>query len=219
MIEFTNIRLLINDKLLLNQCTGCVQSGDIIVLTGLSGSGKSLLLQILSSLIQPTQGILTLNGRTLTDIRPMMWRNKVGFIQQQPILVDGDVLTNLQLPFSFAFYKNQTFDKDWCLAQLTRLGKTADFLSQDSQTLSGGERQLVNLLRCLQLNPQYLLLDEPTSALDPVSKQQFEAIVWDWLQQDKQRACLWISHDKQQIDKILVNGGHHWQMQQGKLLC
>lgn len=219
MLKFDNICLMLDNKLLLNHCSGQVQQGEKIILTGFSGSGKSLLLKILSSLVAPTSGTITLNGKKLSEISPKNWRSNIGFIQQQPMLIDGTVLENLQLPFSFHFYKKQIFNEQWHIQQLATLGKNADFLQQNSQHLSGGERQFVNLLRCLQLNPTYLLLDEPTSALDSISKESFENLLFNWLNGNNQRACVWISHDNEQVEKILAIGGKSWRMEQGKLLC
>lgn len=217
MLIFNHISLAYQHKILLDDCSGTIQSGQRIVMTGLSGSGKSLLLKVLASLIPATQGQLTLHHQSFNDMSPAVWRSKIGFIQQVPELTEANVLANLQLPYQFNFYKNQSFDKNWHIKQLQRLGKNADFLQQSSQNLSGGERQFVNLLRCLQLSPEILLLDEPTSALDPLSRELVENLVLDWQADNPMRSLVWVSHDTQQIDKILSGFGIHWQMQAGKL--
>lgn len=222
MLNFQQISLVIGDKNLLQNCTATIKSGELIVLTGSSGSGKSLLLRILAGLITPTTGQLfwqTADNQeqNFSDIPPPIWRATIGFIQQTPELIDGTVLQNLQLPYTFKFYQNQKFNPNWHLARLTNLGKTHDFLQKSSATLSGGEKQLVNILRCLQLNPRLLLLDEPTSALDSHSRDLVENLVLNWQQKNPHRAMIWISHDSEQQQRFITHGATHWVMANGIL--
>lgn len=222
MLTFQNISLKINAQALLQNCFGKIQTGEFVVLTGTSGSGKSLLLRILAGLIMPTTGQLFWQNtqgqnQAFTDISPQVWRSQIGFIQQTPELMDGTVLQNLQLPYTFKFYQNQEFKEDWLLEKLSQLGKPADFLQKPATTLSGGEKQLVNILRCLQLSPQLLLLDEPTSALDSHSRDLVENLVQTWQSENPSRVVIWISHDNEQQARFIANGATHWLMDKGVL--
>ena len=87
-------------------------------------------------------------------------------------------------------------------------------MHKDAYHLSGGERQLVNTLRLLQLEPRVLLLDEPTAALDVDTAAQLVALLADWVQKSKQRTVLWVTHDTQDI---LPLADQHWHMQAGVL--
>lgn len=222
MLIFQQISLITNEKTLLHDCTATINTGEFIILTGSSGSGKSLLLKILAGLITPTTGqIFWQNApqslQKFSDISPQVWRSQIGFIQQSPELIDGTVLQNLQLPYTFKFYQNQLFSENWHVTQLNNLGKSNDFLQKSSATLSGGEKQIVNILRCLQLSPRLLLLDEPTSALDNQSRDSVENWVLNWQQRNLSRTVIWISHDGEQQQRFIANGATHWVMEKGVL--
>ena len=223
MLTFNNLSLVLpNQKTAIYPTTGQILPNQFIVLTGSSGSGKSLLLRLFSSLLAPTTGTITWQNQTLDNLTPSIWRSHIGFVQQHSELIDDTVQNNLALPHHFNFYKNQTFNPKFHLDYLQQLNKPADFLQKNSQELSGGERQIVNLLRCLQLNPQLLLLDEPTSALDPVSAVLVENLLLKWQHSNPTtmpRSVLWISHDPMQLQRLREQGASHWTMDNGVLLC
>ena len=212
-----------HQRLLINGATGKLLAGQVTVLTGASGSGKSVLLRVLAGLLPMSSGNVYLrrdDGSTssayysIHDTAPIQWRTHVALLAQHPQLLEGSVLENLQMPYQLQAHQHRSFDIDWHIAQLKHLQRSADFLQQDAYHLSGGERQLVNTLRLLQLNPRVLLLDEPTAALDSDTSAQLVHLLTNWLQEDKQRTLLWVTHDTQDIMPL---ADRHWQMQAGVL--
>ncbi|WP_181416261.1 ABC transporter ATP-binding protein [Psychrobacter fozii] len=209
-------------RVLINGVTGTLLSGQVTVLTGSSGSGKSVLLRVLAGLLPMSNGDVYLKNdasnvnasQSIHDTLPTQWRTQVALLAQHPQLLEGSVIDNLKTPYRLQAHQHLDFDIDWHIAQLERLQRNADFLQQDTYHLSGGERQLVNTLRLLQLNPQVLLLDEPTAALDIDTSAQLVQLLLSWLQLDTQRTLLWVTHDTQDIMPL---ANHHWHMQAGVL--
>ncbi len=211
----------IHDRTLISGASGTLLSGQVTVLTGASGSGKSVLLRVLAGLLPMNSGTVRLSNDTSSNVyhdihktAPVLWRKQVALLAQHPQLLDGSVLENLQMPYQLHAHQSQTFNIDWHVAQLQHLDRSADFLQQDAKHLSGGERQLVNTLRLLQFNPQVLLLDEPTAALDMGTSAQLVNLIINWLHVDAQRTLLWVTHDTKDIMPL---ANRHWHMQAGVL--
>jgi len=210
-----------HDRTLISGASGTLLSEQVTVLTGASGSGKSVLLRVLAGLFSMSSGTVRLHDDTSSNVyhdihetAPMRWRKQVALLAQHPQLLDGSVLENLQMPYQLHAHQSQTFDRDWHVAQLEHLYRSADFLQQNAKHLSGGERQLVNTLRLLQFNPQVLLLDEPTAALDIDTSAQLVKLLINWLHADAQRTFLWVTHDTKDIMPL---ANRHWHMQAGVL--
>lgn len=218
------------NRALMSGVSGTLSSGELTVLTGASGSGKSVLLRVLAGLVPLDSGNIRLQDTsTLTSpddasirtahtsihtMQPTEWRQQVALLAQHPQLLEGSVLDNLKMPYRLQTHQTQRFDIDWHINKLAQLDKSTDFLQQATHHLSGGERQLVNTLRLLQLNPQVLLLDEPTAALDTDTSTQLVTLLFNWLHADKQRTALWVTHDTKDVMPL---ADHHWRMQAGVL--
>ena len=212
-----------HQRLLIDGATGKLLAGQVTVLTGASGSGKSVLLRVLAGLLPMSGGNVCLRSDdqstssaycSIHDTAPIQWRTHVALLAQHPQLLEGSVLENLQMPYQLQAHQHRRFDIDWHIAQLEQLQRSADFLQQEIYHLSGGERQLVNTLRLLQLNPRVLLLDEPTAALDSDTSAQLVNLLMNWLEADSQRTLLWVTHDTKDIMPL---ADQHWQMQAGIL--
>ena len=212
-----------HQRILINGVSGKLLSGQVTVLTGASGSGKSVLLRVLAGLLPMSSGDVILQNASapnnhinysIHDSARTEWRSQVSLLAQHPQLLEGRVIDNLQMPYQLQAHQHRRFDIDWHIAQLVQLERSANFLYQEAAHLSGGERQLVNTLRLLQLSPQVLLLDEPTAALDSDTSAQLVQLLIHWLRADSQRALLWVTHDTQDIMPL---ADRHWHMQAGML--
>ena len=117
-------------------------------------------------------------------------------------LLEGTVEDNLRFTFSLKTSRKRRFELAAVTTLLGHAGKAPDFLEKSAADLSGGESQVVSLIRTLQLNPEVLLLDEPTAALDPTSSREVEALIDAWFAGDQSRACIWVSHDLDQAQRM-----------------
>ncbi|MEA5422067.1 ATP-binding cassette domain-containing protein [Synechococcus sp. CCY9202] len=178
-----------------------LQPGDRLALVAPSGAGKTLLLRSLALLDPLQQGRLWLRGRTPVAWGLPVWRSCLIYLAQRPVLFPGTVRDNLQAVFQLAVHQERRWRPDILEGWLETLGRDRAFLDLDAERLSGGEGQLLNLLRALQLEPDILLLDEPTASLDPASTEAVESLLAGWLE-GGDRACMITSHDGDQLRRF-----------------
>lgn len=191
-----------------------LQRADRVAITGASGSGKSVFLRALALLDAPTAGRVLWNGQPIPNAQIPQYRSRICYLAQRPALTEGTVHDNLRFPYSLKTLRQHPFDLDAVTTLLGHAGKGADFLQKNAGDLSGGEAQVVALVRTLQLNPEVLLLDEPTAALDPQSSRDVEALINAWFSASEGRAYLWVSHDLEQAQRM---SAIHLQMTAGVL--
>jgi putative ABC transport system ATP-binding protein len=179
-----------------------LRPGDRLALVAPSGSGKTLLLRRLA-LLDPLQGgSLRLHGRPPQAWGPPAWRSRVLYLSQRPVTHAGTVAQNLQSVWSWAAHRRRGGWRPGRIARwLAALGRDGGFLERDADRLSGGELQLLALLRALQLDPDVLLLDEPCASLDAATSRALETLLLAW-QAGGERACLLTSHDADQIARL-----------------
>lgn len=152
------------------------EPGERVALLGRIGSGKSTILRLLAGLYQPGEGLVDVDGMDLRQIDPADFRARVGFVSQDPRLFQGSLRDNVLLDRPGADPAR--------LAEVARLTGLDRLLASHPQgwelpvgeagnLLSGGQRQLVALARCLVTRPRILLMDEPTSSMDAQSEVAF----------------------------------------------
>jgi putative ABC transport system ATP-binding protein len=147
-----------------------LEQGDVLVLRGNSGAGKSTWLALLAGLLAPQQGELTVAGQRLNGLSNTArdaWRaNNLGFLPQKLHLSEAlTVVENLQLAYFAAGLPLNAAAKSHIESTLAALG-VADLAQRGPSTLSGGQAQRVALARAVLLNPKIILADEPTASLD-----------------------------------------------------
>lgn len=191
----------VGDRWLWRGVSFALRRGDCMGLVAPSGAGKTLLLRQLVGLDPLPMGQVMFGGRSLADWNLPVYRTQVMYLPQRAIAFEGTVADNLKRAFSLAVHRSQRYDPTPILQWLQQLGRDSHFLTLQGHQLSGGEMQLLALLRALQLHPTVLLLDEPTASLDPATTTQVEALLTNWLR-SPHRACLLISHDPDQIHRF-----------------
>ncbi len=192
-----------------------LRPGDQLSVVGPTGSGKTLLLRALALLDPLDEGTVVWRGRAVRGEAVPRYRQNVVYLHQRPALFEGSVEENLRLPLSLAIHRGASFDRGRVLMRLEALGLGETFLEKSARDLSGGEGQIVSLLRAIQLGPSILLLDEPTASLDAGSVAAVETLVACWqAEAPGERATIWVSHDAEQARRV---GQRQLRMDAGQL--
>jgi putative ABC transport system ATP-binding protein len=190
------------DWLLRGVCIA-VRPGDRLSLIGPSGTGKTVLLRALALLDSHDEGSIEWEGRSLSGEAIPAYRKQVAYLHQRPALFDGTVEENLKYPFTLKAHHEKQFDRARVVCILETLTRDETFLEKSSRDLSGGEAQIVALIRCLQLDPAMLLLDEPTASLDSATADAAEELLYRWQQEaSRERSFIWVSHNLAQAKRM-----------------
>lgn len=173
LLQLKNLTRSVNGKVIVNDVSFEVNSGELLGIVGPSGAGKSSLLRLLNRLDEPASGTVFLEGRDYREIPTRDLRRNVGMVMQRPFVFPGTVAENLRFgPKQQGLELNE--DE---IAQLLQDVGLTGYAAEDVGHLSGGEAQRVCFARALANRPKVLLLDEPTSALDERAKLEVEAVI------------------------------------------
>lgn len=153
-----------------------IAEGEYIALIGRSGSGKTTLLQSLKPSIAPRgkkTGEIYVGGKAVSDLPPLELASKIGFVMQNP---ESQIVTD-KVYHEMAFgLESMGLDGDTIrlkCAETAEFFGITEWFSRDTDTLSGGQKQLLNLASVMVMNPEILILDEPVSQLDPIAAADF----------------------------------------------
>lgn len=201
LLQARGLRFAIAERALWEDLELSLAPGERLAIAGPSGSGKTLLLRTLAALEPIQSGEIIFQGRALADWSMPAYRAHVVYLPQRPALPEGKVEAALQAPFHFQVRKHRPFPAEQARQLLQMLGRDEAFLQQQTERLSGGESQIAAMLRALLTAPDVLLLDEPTASLDPEAVAAIEKLIATWLHEKPDRACVWTSHDRQQLER------------------
>ena len=187
---------------ILNCLSFSLNPKDRLVLKGPSGSGKSLLLRSLVFLDPIRSGEVWFQNQKVKLEEIPNYRSRVVYLGQKPSLIEGSVEDNLKFAFQLKTHQNKKYDRNSVLKIVNTFNFEESFLNQSAKFLSGGESQIVALVRALILDPQILLLDEPTASLDTNRSEVFERLIIQWVEESQDRAFIWVTHHKDQEKKV-----------------
>ena len=153
-----------------------IQKGEYVVLCGKSGSGKTTLLRQMKSVLAPhgkRSGEILFNGTPIEKVSQRDQSSKIGYVMQNP---DDQIVTD-KVWHELAFgLESLGCDQKTMRARVSEMAcyfGIADWFHKDVATLSGGQKQLLNLASIMAMQPEVLILDEPTSQLDPIAASDF----------------------------------------------
>jgi thiol reductant ABC exporter CydD subunit len=172
------------DHAALTRLSLTVKPGELILLSGVSGAGKTTVLQLLLGFIEPTAGTVRAGGTDLAAIPGDRWRAQIAWVPQHPRLFPGSVADNIALGQPGAARDAITraarlAGADTFIESLPRGYDTA--LGEGAVTLSAGQRQQIALARAFLRDAPLLLLDEPTAHLAPAASAAIDEVIDDTL--------------------------------------
>ncbi|KDO55138.1 hypothetical protein CISIN_1g005467mg [Citrus sinensis] len=164
---------------ILNHVCLTIEANEVVAIVGLSGSGKSTFVNLLLRLYEPSDGQIYIDGFPLTDLDIRWLREKIGFVGQEPQLLQMDIKSNIMYGCP-KDVKNE--DIEWAAKQ----AYVHEFILSlpcgyetlvDDDLLSGGQKQRIAIARAILRDPAILLLDEATSALDSESEHYVKGVL------------------------------------------
>lgn len=175
-IEFAHVAYSVQgNRALLSDLNLAVQSREVLMLLGRSGSGKTTTLKLINRLLVPTTGEVRVEGRTTLEWDPIRLRRSIGYaVQDVGLFPHYTVEENVSLiPKVERWEKKQIEDRVHEILALVGM-PYEQFAQRYPHELSGGQRQRVGLARALAANPPVLLMDEPFGALDPLTRVELQ---------------------------------------------
>lgn len=175
-----------------------ITKGNCLGIAGEIGAGKSTLINILQKFYFPTSGSILINTINLDKINTSIWRKEIGFVEQNIHIFNDTIafnisMQNLESEYQFEIISN--FIKQFSFSRfIDKLPNgIVTNIGEEGVNISGGQKQIVGLLRVLYKNPKLLLLDEITASLDTETKM----LVVDFiLEYKKQIPIIAVSHDQ-----------------------
>ncbi|MFT8536842.1 ABC transporter ATP-binding protein [Bifidobacterium aquikefiri] len=196
-----NVSKTFNGKISLVTTSLSVSDGELITIVGPSGCGKSTLFNIISGVLQPTEGNVIINDKDVTNVP-----GNVGYMMQKDLLLPWkSTLENILTGVSLT-RKPTKEDLELAISMAQEYG-LGDYLDNFPHSMSGGMRQRAAFLRTLMFDRDVLLLDEPFGALDSqtrLSMQEWLLKVWA----EQRRTVLFVTHDVEEAvflaDRVVV---------------
>jgi osmoprotectant transport system ATP-binding protein len=215
VIEFRDVSFHLPDgRAILCNLSLEVQRGEILVLLGRSGSGKTTALKLVNRLLETPRGELFVEGRTSWEWDVIQLRRHIGYaIQDVGLFPHFAVAGNIGLvPTIENWPKDKIAHR---VAELIKLvGLNGDVASRYPHQLSGGQRQRVGVARALAADPPILLMDEPFGALDPLTRTDLQREFLS-LQQKLQKTVLFVTHD---LREAMLLGSRIALLEEGRLV-
>jgi osmoprotectant transport system ATP-binding protein len=201
------------DKAAVEELSLTIPAGEICILVGPSGAGKTTAMKLVNRLIELDSGDIRIDGTSIRDQNVVELRRGIGYvIQQVGLFPHMTVADNIgTVPRLLGWDKKRTRARTAELIEL--VGLEADYGKRFPAQLSGGQRQRVGLARALAVDPPLMLMDEPFGALDPITRDRLQDELLR-LHAEVRKTIIFVTHDIDEAIKLgdrialLRDGGH-----------
>ena len=215
-LSFDCVTFFTGGRRILDQVSFSAERGEILVLLGRSGSGKTTALRLMNRMLDPASGAIYLDGCNIAELDPIALRRKTGYvIQEFGLLPHWTIEQNVALVPKLLEWpaEKQRQRARELLAQVGLDGE--DMAQRKPHQLSGGQRQRVAVARALAAEPGLLLFDEPFGALDPVTRREMQQQLVA-LTKQYNVAVVFVTHD---VAEALTLASRIAVLAGGKLEC
>jgi len=198
-----------------DRCSCEIASGELVVILGHSGCGKTTLLKMVNRLYEPTEGTIYLDNTDIRQIQPTALRQQIGYvIQQSGLFPHMTVAQNIAVvPKLLGWGRPQIQARIDELLTLVKLPPN-EYRNRYPAQLSGGQQQRIGLARALAGDPKVMLMDEPFGAIDAITRTRLQDEILR-LQRQLQKTILFVSHDVEEAlrlaDRLII-------MEQGQIV-
>lgn len=215
IVEFRNTGYAIDGTAILHDINLQIYRGEILILLGESGCGKTTTLKLINRLIEPTSGEILVSGKRTGEWDPIKLRRQIGYVLQE-----GGLFPHFTVAENVALVPTlETWEE---ARKEQRITEMLDLVGLDPQKfssrfpheLSGGQRQRVGVARALAADPEILLLDEPFGALDAITRtnlqKEFAAMV-----RKMSKTAVFVTHD---LHEAMLLGSRIALMDKGSIV-
>lgn len=188
-----------------------ISEGEVVMLVGASGCGKTTILKMINKLVEPTSGEIFVEGKNIKEWDTIELRRRIGYVIQEVglfphLTVEGNITYVLDIQKTDSGTKKKRAEE---LINLVGLPK--QYLKRYPRELSGGQSQRVGVARALAADPEIILMDEPFGAVDEISRKRLQDELID-INSRLRKTIVFVTHDIQEAFKlgsriVLINEG------------
>ena len=215
MIEFSSVKKSYKNNVILENFNLKINDGELVVLIGSSGCGKTTLLKMINRLIETTSGDILIDGKNIKDFDPIELRRSIGYvIQQTGLFPHMTVKENIEIIPRLMGKSEEEIDQK-TIELLNMVGLEPEkYSDRYPAELSGGQQQRVGVARAFAADAEIILMDEPFSALDPITRAELQEQLFN-IQKEYRKTIVFVTHDMDEAlnlaDKICI-------LNEGKIL-